>query len=301
MSLNMNYKYLFNRLITILALSISSLFAQESSDEWISQGGFKFIKPTGWVYQQNESGILLGHDKISGAILIIPTDANGFEEVKQQMLTGLDEEGTSLLLSGKLTTLGENIYAGEYSGIYEYQNVKAYIIGTHPAYGNGVYILAFDSPENFNKELSKTAEAIAKGMNYTKTKTPDNFTFEKGTGGNDASGLMKYFAGTYYSFTGGGITSGGTERRFVICSNGQFYFTSESGYSGDAGTAGAWGTASQSGEAGTWSISGNKTSGKIIFAYSNGNTDVVNYQVCGDGCIYFNDIKYAYEKPAVCN
>jgi hypothetical protein len=295
-------KYLLTDIVWLMLLFLITniFFAQESSDEWISQGGFKFIKPTGWVYQQDESGILLGHDKISGAILIIPTEANSFDEVKQQMLAGLDEEGTSLFLSGKLTTLGENIYAGEYSGIYEYQNVKAYIIGTHPAHGNGVYILAFDSPENFNKELSKTAEAIAKGMKYTKTKTPDNITLEKRTGGNEASGLIKYFAGTYYSFTGGGITSGGTERRFVICSNGQFYFTSESGYSGDAGTAGAWGVASQSGEAGTWNINGSKTAGQIFLRYNNGNTETVNYQVCGDGCIYLGNIKYAYEKPAVC-
>lgn len=286
--------------IFLIILFTNILFAQKESDEWISQDGYKFMKPPGWVYKQDESSILLGNDNISGTILIIPTEAGSFDEVKQQMLDGVDEEGTSLFLSGKLKTLGEKIIAGEYSGIYEYQNVKAYIIGTHSAHGNGVYILAFDSPENFSKELIETAESIAKGMKYTVKKTPQNAVVENSTGVNDGSALIRYFTGTYYSFSGGGVTSGGTERRFVICADGKFYFSSESGYSGDAGTAGAWGVASQSGEAGICNINGSKNAGQIFLRYNNGNTETINYQVGGDGCIYFGNIKYAYEKPAVC-
>jgi hypothetical protein len=153
----------------------------------------------------------------------------------------------------------------------------------------------------FSSELTKAAVSIAKGMKYYDKKESIAATDSQLKTQNGSTDLIRYFAGTYYSFTGGGVTSGSTERRFVLCANGQFYFSSESGYSGGAGTSGAWGVASQSGEAGTWSIKGSKTSGSIVLTYSNGNTNVVNFQVCGDGCVYFNNIKYAYEKAATCN
>lgn len=286
----------------MIFLASCLLYAQKENSEWIShpQLGCSVKIPIGWTRQQDESGILLSRNKISAAILIMPTEAENFDEVKQQMVEGLNEEGISLSLNGKLKTLSTNIIAGEYSGLYEYQEVQAYIIGTHSKNGSGVYVLAFSAPEKFNKEITNTAITIAKGLKYTKNTTPVSTTPKRGGGLYDDSGLLKYFTGTYYSYTGGGITSGGTERRFVICSNGQFYFSSESGYSGGAGTSGAWGVASQSGEAGTWSIKGSKTSGSIVLIYSNGNTDIVNFQVCGDACIYFNNIKYAYEKAATC-
>ncbi len=289
-------------IIALLIILPFWTFCQNETDDWItnSQWGYKFQAPKNWKYQKDDSSVLLGHEKISGAILVIPTEAESFDGVKDQMSVGLEEEGTVLTLTGELKPLADYIIAGEYSGIYEYQEVKAYIIGSHSKYGSGAYILALDSPDMFSSELTKAAVSIAKGMKYYDKKESVAATDSQLKTQNGSTDLLRYFAGTYYSFTGGGVTSGGTERRFVICSNGQFYFSSESGYSGGAGTSGAWGVASQSGEAGTWSIKGSKTSGSIVLTYSNGNTDIVNYQVCGDGCIYFNNIKYAYEKAATC-
>lgn len=301
----MNKKYLsdISYAMAIILLLSGCLFSQTENTNWIShpQLGCSLKTPTGWSYQQDGSGILLSNENISGAILIIPTEAENFDDVRKQMADGVEEEGTSLSLSGKLKQLGNRMIAGEYSGVYEYQSVKAYIIGTHSQYGSGVFILAFDSPENFSTELINIAVTIAKGMKYTENKTSISAAPKRGEGLSDNSGLLKFFTGTYFSYTGGGITSGGTERRFVICENRRFYFTSESSYSGGAGTGDAWGAASQSGEAGTLTMNGNKTSGSITLTYSNGNTEIINYEVCGNGCIYFNNIKYAYEKPAICN
>jgi hypothetical protein len=117
---------------------------------------------------------------------------------------------------------------------------------------------------------------------------------------NDPS-LMNYFVGSYYSFSAvGGGQTGGTERKVSLCPDGRYSSNSESGYSGQAGQPGAWGTASQGGGGGTWKITGTKTSGTIAMTSSNGKTTTYKYETCGDGCIYFGNIKYAYAGKPEC-
>jgi hypothetical protein len=109
---------------------------------------------------------------------------------------------------------------------------------------------------------------------------------------------MKYFAGSYYSFSAvGGGQTGGTERKISLCPDGKYFSSSESGYSGGSG---AWGTASQGGGSGTWSITGTKTSGTIVTRSRNGQPTTYKYEVCGDGCIYFGNSKFAYAGAPEC-
>lgn len=112
---------------------------------------------------------------------------------------------------------------------------------------------------------------------------------------NDQS-LMQYFKGMYYSFSAvGGGQTGGTERKISLCPDGRYYSSSESGYSG-AG----WGTASQGGGGGNWRITGTKTSGTIVMTDANGKSTTYKYEVCGDGCIYFGNNKFAYAGNPEC-
>lgn len=104
--------------------------------------------------------------------------------------------------------------------------------------------------------------------------------------------LMQYFSGQWYGFSGGGYgSSGGTERRLTLCSDGTYRMNSESGYSGSG-----WGTASQGGNDGKWTIQGNRNQGKISM---NGTT--YDYSSCGNGCVVINGVKMAYESQANCN
>lgn len=112
--------------------------------------------------------------------------------------------------------------------------------------------------------------------------------------------LMKYFQGAYYHFSSSSVGTGGTEKEISLCPNGRYFSSSESGYSGGAGTSGAWGTASQGGGGGTWKITGDKTSGTIAMTNNSGQTTTYKYSVCGDGCIYFGDTKYGYNGKPKC-
>jgi len=119
-------------------------------------------------------------------------------------------------------------------------------------------------------------------------------------GPNDPE-LMRKMAGSYYSFSSAGLSySGGTERKVVLCPSGRYYDSSESSYSNDAGTSDAWGAASQGSGGGTWRIQGDLQQGTITMIDSRGNATSYQYSRCGEDCIYFGQVKFAYAGPADC-
>ncbi len=114
-------------------------------------------------------------------------------------------------------------------------------------------------------------------------------------------GLMKSFAGSYYSFSAvGGGQTGGTERRVMLCPDGTYRMSSESGYSGNAGTSAAWVTAGQGGGSGTWRITGNSNSGTIVTTDNGGKSTTYKFERCGNDCLYFGNNKFALAGPPDC-
>jgi len=113
--------------------------------------------------------------------------------------------------------------------------------------------------------------------------------------------LMRQMSATYYSFSSAGYGyTASTERRIVLCPDGRYYSGSESGYSGGAGTAGAWGSAGQGKGQGSWRIVGNAQQGTLTTISANGTPTEYRYRSCGKGCYYFGNTKFAVEGPARC-
>ncbi len=132
------------------------------------------------------------------------------------------------------------------------------------------------------------------------TKSQSSRSTTAASGASD-TGLMRQMSATYYSFSSAGVgSSGGTERRVVLCPDGRYLSGSESGYSGGAGTAGAWGSASQRKGQGTWRIVGNTHQGTLTTISADGTPTEYRYQSCGQGCYYFGNTKFAVEGPARC-
>jgi hypothetical protein len=156
-----------------------------------------------------------------------------------------------------------------------------------------------------NKQAWEENQAQLKMVADEVSKQTESNTATAGQGaGNNAPAfenspdLMKYFAGSYYSFSSvGGGQTGGSERKISLCPAGRYISSFESGYSGGAGT---WGTANQGGGGGTWRITGSKTSGTIVTTDGNGRSTTYKYEVCGDGCIYFGNSKFAYAGAPEC-
>ena len=103
--------------------------------------------------------------------------------------------------------------------------------------------------------------------------------------------LAAQIAGVWWGY------ANSTERKIGLCPDGSYMDYTESGYSGRSFDSGgnetmAWGTASQRGGSGKWSIQGNDQQGTIYVTYNNGNQTTLSYRQCGEpGCLIINGNK----------
>ena len=217
--------------------------------------GFRIYIPKGWKYQKTGSGLILGHDRIAGAIIISPHMLSNINKVRDNLLQGISDNTTKLSISGNLSNLSSNILAGDYNGVMNGNRVKAKGLGTLSPYGGGVFIIALTTPENFSNELVSSAYTLAKGIKYKKTNN---------------SNLIQHFAGRWKTNTRN------TETSAVLYADGRFVMQYESSYSGNQGS---WGVANNDNNRGKWTVRGNKRQGVLILTYANGNQESINYQV----------------------
>ncbi|OKY76140.1 MAG: hypothetical protein BM485_02505 [Desulfobulbaceae bacterium DB1] len=159
-------------------------------------------------------------------------------------------------------------------------------------------VLLQDRSERLDIDLSAPEGAMNYGGHYAKKAFAEK-TAAQGSGakvgttppaGNDAK-LAEQMAGIWWGY------SGSTERKIALCPDGSYNDYRESGYSGSsADSLGnqtmAWGTASQGGGSGSWSIQGTTEQGTITVSYNNGKQKVIQYRQCGDrGCLLFDGNK----------
>ena len=235
--------------------------------------GFKFQPPQGWKSQKSDRVVVLGHNTIAGAILVLPHTATSFQEVQEQMQKGLSEEEVQLSLTSSLQTIGSNAVAGDYAGIFNGQQVKAHGIGTFSPYGGGAYIIALTIPDKYSPQLSSAADAIAKGIQFFKV---------------DVSDLVTHFSGTWVNYTKN------TETKMVLAPNGEYFNNYESSYSSGeyrySNPTVDWGIAGQNQTRGRWTVRGNREQGVIIIKSQDGSETVIEYKVHVEkGQTYWNE------------
>jgi hypothetical protein len=111
---------------------------------------------------------------------------------------------------------------------------------------------------------------------------------------------MQTFAGSYYGY------NGHTEIQMELCPGGGFMENSESSYSGSTSdglgnNTGAWGSASQRGSGGSWSIQGSMQGGTLTLAYRGGKRNNVTFRAIDDaGCYKFGGSTLCRKGAARC-
>ncbi|MCB2220485.1 MAG: hypothetical protein KQI35_08830 [Bacteroidetes bacterium] len=220
--------------------------------------GFVFMPPAGWIHQQDGSGMILGHNTIAGLILVLPHMLQNLQEVQQEMLKGIQEEGQYLQLSGTIANAGNNMLAADYQGIMDGQQVKAKGFGTLSPYGGGAFIIAITTPDQLGEDIIRDAKAIATNLRYSKPNTSE---------------LMQHFAAKWANFT----TNTSTWIQFNP--DGTYDEQYESSYSGDLSGGGNWGAYGDQQSKGRWTVQGNRDAGRIIVRMSDGNEIIYDYRV----------------------
>ncbi len=150
-------------------------------------------------------------------------------------------------------------------------------------------IEAVITTENQRVDIDLSSETGT--MNYASAAIKD--IVGNGKPGGDPE-LVKRFSGQWYSYSGA-LSGGGSENQMGLCSNGNYYESYEAGYYGSDASS-AWGSASESGNSGSWSIEGNVQRGTITIKYRNGSTSSIQYQQSNDDpqCYYFDNRLHCY-------
>jgi hypothetical protein len=228
--------------------------------------GFSLTTPRGWKSQSAAEGAILGHDRIAGAIIVMPHNALDMETIAQYFQEGLEEENIQLTLADEPQTVAKNALSGHFAGFYQGQSVKAKVIGVLGAEGGGgAFIIALTTPEQFGSDLTNAADALAKSLRAAKP-------------AEVSSGIESHFIGTWVTSTTN------TERRVTLFPDGRFAMNYEASYSGRSNDQQgdqtmAWGQASGKGSQGQWKVRGTREKGTLTLIYNNGETATIPYRV----------------------
>jgi len=248
--------------------------------------GISFSAPAGWKAQKQGNAFWLGSDTLKGFILIMEHSYGTLDQMQEEASQGILDEasGIELIPSSVSEPFQKNGLAAEFRGVIQGMEARAYAVGLISPQGGGVTIIAAVEEASYSETYPRAVRQIASSVAFTAPRADNS--------------LMRYFAGKYYSYTGGSTITGGagTERQVMLCPDGRYFDSSEFSASGQD-----WGGARQSGNAARWKIQGNKTQGTITLVFPGGEQRSVRYQVTGEeGVILFDGIKFAFAGAPEC-
>jgi hypothetical protein len=261
------------------------------------QMGISFVPPAGWIAQKQGEVFLLGSNTYKGFILIQPHSFLDLRQMAEEAGQGIVEEDSGIRLTptSKFQAVGSNGLSGDFEGIVQGRQARAFAIGLVSPKGGGVTILAAVESGSYTKDYPGFVRSIASGLKFAEAGPSD----PTGTSGPSDASLMKYFAGEYYSYSSGSTLSGsaGTQRTVTLCPDGIYRDSYEFSASGSD-----WGGANSQRGAARWSIQGDKSRGVIVIAYANGQTKRFSYQVASkdEGTILFDGVRFAYAGASKC-
>jgi len=242
---------------------------KHTQDVW----GATLTIPPGWKLAEREGVLLLGSDTEAGLIVVRFARKTGLDQLRQQYAQGLQEDGAKLFATGAASDFraGKNAgLAGDLTGAADDGTpLQARAIGVVSAFGDAVVVLGVTSPQMF-AGLRPRVEQVASSLAFTKPKELPTASF---------------LAGHYWVYSG---TSGySTERKLILCKDGRFSRSSESGGSGQfknqyGDVTGTYGAVGSSGGEGRWSASGNQRSGTLVLQHPDGRTEELPYVVSED-------------------
>jgi hypothetical protein len=291
-------------LFLLLILNFHSLTAQISGHVSYEKFGLEFDIPEGWIAQESEGMLVMGHNTIPGLIMMT-THSFNINELKSEARKGIVEEnGTQLFLSGEVVDLSANAIGGNFAGTIEGMPAKAYIIGMeNPTGGRGVSIMTATSNDYYNQSYESLAKSIFRSLSFKKVDRSAELNEWKSYLKNSR---LTYMKSSYSSSYGDNSSYGGysSERIIHLCADGHFKYGSSSDVS--VGSSGASGfSSSNNSGTGRWEIEIGASGDPVLsLKFNNGEEYIYDLQFSeqelylnGDRYFHTTDGEYAPDCP----
>ena len=132
--------------------------------------GISFEIPKGWTGDQYENYIILGHQSISGLMVLFQNDTKSAKELKELALKGVVDEGVNLQPKGDFILQSGERVQGEYAGDFQGNQVRAFAIGLINGLGSGMNIIIMTSEEKFAAKHIDEASKLAASVKFSQAK-----------------------------------------------------------------------------------------------------------------------------------
>ena len=225
----------------------SRLEAQQFVD--LPEYGVSFEIPIGWTGSVQEDFILLGHASIPGMMFILENTSSSPEELKQEAMSGIYEEGVSLKPEGDFL-ITKNRVEGYYKGSFNGTGVKAYAVGLISRLSSGLTAIVLTESAVFSDEHVVEMNKLIESVRFKEV--TGKYTTDQWRGWLVGSQL-RYLYSSGGSDYGGGYSGTSTDISINLCSDGSFLYSNSSQSSFD-GSGGFGYTSGRGNGSGTYSI-----------------------------------------------
>jgi len=233
-------------IITLLLLTNISLIQAQPLPQHneFQELGLSFDLPTGWSGQLYEEKVILGHNTISGMILLTENPINNASELKALAMQGFTEEGIVFKPISEFKLVSQNWVEGFYQGYFNGTEIKVFVIGLINGLGKGMNIIILTEFDKFTNQHIAAANELAVSVKFFQSK--------------DSSVTINWKSKIVgmklkYMNTQGGVTGFSITKTFDLCSDGSFSYYASDQSSFDSGSG--FGFAQSNGEGrGTYKI-----------------------------------------------
>lgn len=250
--------------------------------------GLSFDIPTGWRGQVDGEYIVLGHETVPGLLILSANTAPNTTALKKQAEEGVLDEGVQLSPHGEFIIKNKNRVEGMYTGTFNGQDVKGYVIGLINGLGKGMNVLILTESTKFTQAHQKEADKLARSVVFSKAEDSQATTFWK----QKLIGNQLYF----------GLTRGdGSEKRTIdLCSDGSFTYYGNSHIAFDE-SYGFGSAGNNEHNTGTYTIYSLGSSSVLELTFTNGK--IVEYDLSTNdaGNTFLDNSRYYVQHSNRCN
>lgn len=158
----------FKKISTFIIILISLPMNSQHID--LPELGLSFDIPEGWSGDQYEDYIILGHQTVPGLMVLFQNESQTAQELKELAMKGIIDEGVNLKPKSEFILQSDQRVQGEYEGIYQGNQVRAFAVGLINGFGKGMSIIVLTSTESFAAQHIDEANKIAASVKFSQAK-----------------------------------------------------------------------------------------------------------------------------------
>lgn len=289
-----SYKFI---LTLICFIGFSDLLSAQQTGT-VTQHGYTFTIPDGWVGQMQEDSYLMGSNTEPGIILLVTHPHKTLSELKSEIQSGItDQYSYNFQVVGSIEEKNESQINCQFQGTLGNEQAKGYLVGMIHPDAAGVLVAAITTPQLYSDRYPTLASEIATSLKFPEpAKVPEDFAK------TSSHALVQKFMqvkltymNSYYSssYTDGGVSGGYSDEEVIsLCSSGYFTYSSSSETTAGGNYSSLYGSDSNQGD-GTWKlIPSSNSQGTLILTFNNGQSQKYNVEINAKGETYLNGYRY---------